>query len=65
VEGVLTLKLDAGVLRAMFVEFAQDMFPGFSTADVGVWPADEGELVVSVLGARARPDWIYRVFARA
>ena len=52
-EGVLTLKLDAGVLRAMFVEFAQDMFPGFSTADVGVWPADEGELVVSVLGARA------------
>ena len=70
-EGVLTLKLDEGVLLARFVEFAQDMFPGFSTADVGVWPADEGELVVSVLGGGAiarietRPDWLSRVFAPA
>jgi hypothetical protein len=53
VEGVLTLKLDEGVALAMFVEFAQSMFPGFSAADVGVWPADEGELVVSVRGGGA------------
>jgi hypothetical protein len=27
---------------------AQDMFPAVSTEDNGVWPADDGELVVSV-----------------
>src|SRR5262245_21563656 len=32
----------------MLVSFAQDMFPGVSTEDIGVWPADDGELVVSV-----------------
>jgi hypothetical protein len=29
----------------MLVDFAQDMFPGVSTEDIGVWPADDGELV--------------------
>ena len=48
VEGVFTLKLDEGVWLAMLVEFAQAMFPGISTEDSGVWPADDGELVVSV-----------------
>ena len=48
VEGVFTLKLDEGVSLAMLVEFAQDMFPGVSTEDIGVLPADDGELVVSV-----------------
>src|SRR5215510_7552666 len=32
--------------------FAQDMFPGVSTEDIGVWPADDGELVVSVFAER-------------
>jgi hypothetical protein len=32
----------------MLVSFAQDMFPGVSTEDIGVWPADDGEMVVSV-----------------
>jgi len=32
----------------MLVEFAQDVFPGISTEDIGVWPADDGELVLSV-----------------
>jgi hypothetical protein len=53
VEGVFTLKLDEGVSLAMLVEFAQDMFPGISTEDIGVWPTDDGELVVSVRGGRA------------
>jgi hypothetical protein len=48
--GVFTLKLDEGVSLAMLVSFAQDMFPGVSTEDIGVWPADDGELVVSVRG---------------
>jgi hypothetical protein len=48
VEGVFTLKLDEGVSLAMLVEFAQDMFPGVSTDDIGVCPADDGELVVSM-----------------
>ena len=39
-EGVFTLKLDEGVSLAMLVSFAQDMFPGVSTEDIGVWPAD-------------------------
>src|SRR5262245_981459 len=37
-DGVFTLKLDEGVSLAMLVEFAQDMFPGISTEDIGVWP---------------------------
>lgn len=49
-EGVFTLKLDEGVSLALLVEFAQDMFPGVSTEDIGVLPADDGELVVSVRG---------------
>jgi hypothetical protein len=48
VHGVFTLKLDEGVSLA--VSFAQDMFPGVSTEDIGVWPADDSELVVSVRG---------------
>ena len=52
-EGVFTLKLDEGVSLAMLVEFAQDMFPGISLEDIGVWPADDGELVVSVRGGGA------------
>jgi hypothetical protein len=47
-DGVFTLKLDEGVSLAMLVSFAQDMFPGVSTEDIGVWPADDRELVVSV-----------------
>lgn len=53
VEGVFTLKLDEGVSLAMLVSFAQDMFTGVSTEDIGVWPADDGELVVSVRGGGA------------
>ena len=52
-DGVFTLKLDEGVSLAMLVAFAQDMFPGVSTEDIGVWPADDGELVISVLGGGA------------
>jgi hypothetical protein len=51
--GVFTLKLDEGVSLAMLVEFAQDMFPGVSTEDIGVWPADDGELVALVRGGGA------------
>jgi hypothetical protein len=47
------LKLDEGVSVALLLEFAQDMFPGVSTEDIGVWPADDGELVVSVRGVGA------------
>jgi len=32
----------------MLVSFAEDTFPGVSTKDIGVWPADDGKLVVSV-----------------
>ena len=35
-DGVFTLKLDEGVSLAMLVSFAQDMFPGVSTEDIGV-----------------------------
>jgi len=52
-DGVFTLKLDEGVSLAMLVSFAQDMFPGVSTDDIGVRPADDGELVVSVRGGGA------------
>ena len=38
---------------AMLVSFAKDMFPGVSTEDIGVWSADDGELVVSVRGGGA------------
>jgi hypothetical protein len=41
-DGVFTLKLDEGVSLAMLVSFAQGMFPGVSTEDIGVWPADDG-----------------------
>jgi hypothetical protein len=37
----------------MLVSFAQDMFPDRSTEDIGVWLADEAELVVSVRGGGA------------
>jgi hypothetical protein len=47
-DGVFTLKLNEGVYLAILVSFAQDMFPGVSIEDIGVWPADDGELVVSV-----------------
>ena len=40
----------------MLVSFAQDMFPGVSTEDIGVWPADDGELVG--LGPRWRSSFI-------
>jgi hypothetical protein len=36
-DGVSTLKLDEGVSLAMLVSFAEDMFPGVSTEDIGVW----------------------------
>jgi hypothetical protein len=49
-DGVFTLKLDEGVSLATLVSFAQDMFPGMSTEDVGVWTAGDGELAVSVRG---------------
>ena len=52
-DGVFTLKLDEGVSLAMRVSFAQDMFPGVNIEDIGVWPADDGELVVSVRGGGA------------
>jgi len=47
-DGVFTLKLDEGVSLKMLVSFAEDMFPGVNAEDIGVWPADDGELVVSV-----------------
>jgi hypothetical protein len=49
-DGVFTLKLDEGVSLAMLLSFAQDAFPRVSTEDIGVWPADDGELVVSFSG---------------
>ena len=48
--GNFTLKLDEGVSLAMLVSFAQDLFPDKDLEDIGVWPANEGELVVSVSG---------------
>jgi hypothetical protein len=36
-DGVFTLKLGAGISLAMLVAFAQDMFPGISAEDIGVW----------------------------
>jgi len=47
-DGVFTLKLDEGISLALLSSFAQDMFPGVSLEDIGVWPADDGELVVAV-----------------
>ena len=52
-DGVFTLKLDEGVSLATLVSFAQDMFPGMSTEDIVVWPAEDGELVVSIRGGGA------------
>jgi hypothetical protein len=37
----------------MLVSFAQAMFPDKALADIGVWPADDGELVVAVRGGEA------------
>jgi hypothetical protein len=37
----------------MLVSFAQAMFPDKALADNGVWPADDGELVVAVRGGEA------------
>jgi hypothetical protein len=45
-DGVFTLKLDECFSHAQLVSFAEDMFPGVSAEDIGVWPAEEGELVV-------------------
>ena len=53
VDGFFRLQLNDGVSLALLLEFAQDMFPGVSTEDIGVWPADDGELVVSVRGGGA------------
>jgi len=33
---------------AMLMEFAEDMFPAISIEDIGVRPADDAELMVSV-----------------
>jgi hypothetical protein len=52
-DGIFTLKLDEGVSLAMLASFAQDMFPGVSTEDIGIWPADDGELVVSIRDGRS------------
>jgi len=52
-DGVFTLKLDEGISLALLMSFAQDMFPGISLDEIGVWPADDGELVVSVRDGRA------------
>jgi hypothetical protein len=52
-EGIFRLQLTDGVSLALLTEFAQDMFPGVRTEDIGVWPADDGELVVSVHGGRS------------
>jgi hypothetical protein len=49
-EGVFRLQLNDGVSLALLTEFATDMFPGVPTEDIGVWPADDGELVVSLRG---------------
>jgi hypothetical protein len=49
-DGVFRLKLDEGVSLAMLVSFAQDMFHDKDLDHIGVWPADEGELGVSVRG---------------
>jgi hypothetical protein len=55
-DGVFTLKLDEGVSLAMLVSFARNMFPDRSPEDIGVWPAQEGELVVSMRGGGVVPS---------
>lgn len=47
-DGAFALKLDEGISLALLSEFAQDMFPGVSLDEIGIWPADDGELVVSM-----------------
>ena len=37
----------------MLSDFAQDMFPGVSHEEIGIWPADDEELVVSIRGGGA------------
>jgi hypothetical protein len=43
-----TFKLYEDVSLATLVSFVEDMFPGVRTEDIGVWPAVDRELVVSV-----------------
>ena len=52
-KGMFRLQLDDRMSLALLTEFAQDMFPGVPTEYIGVWPADDGELVVSVRAAGA------------
>jgi hypothetical protein len=52
-DGSFTLKLDEGLSLALLTEFAEDMFPGVPLDDIGVWPADDGELVVSLRGDKS------------
>jgi hypothetical protein len=47
-DGVFTLKLDEGISLAELSAFAQDIFPSVLLDEIGVWPADDGELVVSI-----------------
>jgi len=53
IDGFFRLQLKDGMPLALLVEFAHDMFPGVSIENIGVWPADGGELVVSVRGGGA------------
>jgi len=53
-DGFFRLRLNDGVSLALLVEFARNMFAGVSSEDIGVWPADDGERVVSVRGGGAR-----------
>ena len=52
----LTTRQYARLVGELVVGSAQDMFPGISTEDIGVWPADDGELVVSIRGGGAVPS---------
>ena len=48
-DGVFTLKLDDGITPSC-LEVSSGMSPGVSLAEIGIWPADDGELVVSIRG---------------
>ena len=47
-DGAFTLQLDEPISLGLLSQFAQDMFPGVSLDEIGVWPGDEGELVFSI-----------------
>jgi hypothetical protein len=47
-DGAFTLQLDEPITLGLLSQFAQDMFPGVSLDEIGVWPGDEGELVISI-----------------